>query len=83
MYLPLIRKTQKFPVVTVSEVQEKLPDVEVMHFGNFYRCKVTGRFNKFATVTPIEPPDWLVGTTWEFSWQAIARALAEKGWLTT
>ena len=59
--------------MTVQETKDQLPDVTVVPtFGVFLQCKTTGRGLPFAKVTPIDEA-W-GGCSWQFSWEAVARA---------
>jgi len=61
--------------VTIDEVKERLPDVELRCAANMVvLCQVSGRRNDYATVTiPCAPG----GRTHrhEFSWKAVALAV--------
>lgn len=68
--------------MTIDEAKEQLPDVTVVPtFGVFLQCKTTGRKEKFATVTPLAEA-W-GGCSWQFSWEAIARAATNGSHLHT
>jgi hypothetical protein len=59
--------------MTIKELKEKLPDVKVNVDGKTYTGILTGRINKFATVT-VHHPVW-GKHNFEFSWQAVTRAI--------
>ena len=71
--LPLCMLKLEVATMTAKEAKGQLPDVTVVPtFGVFLACKTTGRNNAFATVTPTDEA-W-GGCSWQFSWDAIARA---------
>ena len=68
--------------MTVPEAKDGLPDVIVVPtFGAFIECRTTGRNERFATVTAVDPA-W-GGASWQFSWEAIARAATKHSPLYT
>lgn len=61
--------------MTDKEARNLLPDVNVLIDGEIRQCRTAGRLNKFATVYQTD-----TGTSWEFSWEAVARAIS-KGYI--
>ena len=64
--------------LTVQDVKRKLPMVKVKWLGLIFRAKVSGRKNKFAGVTPMydsKGKKLKVLATFEFSWEAVTRAV--------
>jgi hypothetical protein len=79
---------QSTQVWTVKSVKEELPSVTVKVGNVRYYGRVTGRLNRFATVTLIEPiepkhkrthpmiaPNTPLWSDHEFAWETIASAL--------
>lgn len=61
--------------MTAEQVREILPDIVVCPMpGVLLDCRVIGRANSFATVTPIKVDGC---GSWNFSWAAIARAITD------
>jgi hypothetical protein len=59
--------------MTVKEARDRLPDVTVVPvFGVFLRCKTSGREERFAIASALD--DGWRGCSWQFSWEAVARA---------
>lgn len=55
---------------TVARVKNELPDVQVKTLTGVLTCRVAGSKNKFASVYAPS-----TGHTWEYSWDAVCRAL--------
>lgn len=58
--------------MSIQEVKDQLPDVTIRYadYPTTYPASVSGRLNRFATVTRIDN-----GMQWEFSWEAVTRAV--------
>ena len=61
------------------EAKQELPNVLIRWHGKLWTGRVTGRLNRFATVSPwVEQsgrrPRTIIGPCFEFSWDAVARA---------
>jgi hypothetical protein len=69
-------------MLTVNEVKVQLPMVKIKWGNHHYWGKVTGRLNKFATVSPFEIIDHKKRVTviynapcFEFSWITVTDAI--------
>lgn len=60
---------------TIAQVKAELPDVKVMHNGKRHLGRVSGRLNQFATVSIGYSPALRDFVDFQFSWEAIARAV--------
>lgn len=69
--------------MTVADVKRELPDVPVKIGRKVYSARLSGRLNQFATVTlsyihHSGPQEHLRGQPWmdwQFSWEAVTRAV--------
>lgn len=59
--------------MTISVFKKNLPQVLVKYDGKVYRCNVSGRKNKFATVKIDLPNKTFV--SWEFAWATLVRSI--------
>ncbi len=70
--------------MTVAEIKRDLPMVKVKYNGNLYWGRVSGRLNKFATVSPYQKIDGkklistIIGPCYEFAWETVTRAVNEN-----
>ena len=55
-------------MLTIEEVKEHLPRVELRYFDRIYSAVIRGRQDKFATV-------FWNDRSWQFSWETITRAI--------
>ena len=68
-------------MLTVNEVKDQLPMVKVEWNGIHYWGKVTGRLNRFATVSPYQIIDrkqlvtTILGPCFKFSWITVTDAI--------
>ncbi len=56
--------------MTIEQIKELLPDVKVNILGTIGLAGVSGRLEKFATITMP-----MTGCSYQVSWDAIARAI--------
>jgi len=63
--------------VTVEDAREYLPSVKVKFDGKLYLCQVTGRLNRFPTVTIRRPGKEMI--QFDTSWEQIARMATTGG----
>ena len=67
--------------MTIEEVKRELPPVLILWNGKKYGGRVTGRLNKFASVSPHTlgrkdgRVDIIMGPIFEFSWDAVCSAV--------
>ena len=64
--------------MTIQEIKDNLPVLVRVQVSDtlVLTCRVTGRCNDFATVTPVDE-GWS-HCSWEFSWQAVARVITDN-----
>lgn len=65
--------------MTIEEIKAELPPVRIKFAGKIYRGSVSGRLNRFATVSPI--PTIALG--FQYSWEAVQRAVNNNSVLLT
>jgi hypothetical protein len=63
--------------MTVEEVKAELPNVLGTWQGKKWTCRVSGRKNKFATVSPWTRPEHgrlktIIGPCFEVAWETVA-----------
>ena len=62
----------------IQQIKDELPMVMGKYNGELYWCRVSGRKNKFATVSPYQPIRQIrtiIGPLFHVSWQAIERSI--------
>ena len=57
--------------LTIEEVKEQLPPVDVRYQGKIMQAMVRGRLNRFASVSLWPSHD----VSFEYSWEAVHRAV--------
>jgi hypothetical protein len=68
-------------MLTIEEVKRDLPMVKGRYNGKLYWCRVTGRLNQFASVSPDHAIDNkklvkpLLGPIFHFSWDSVTNAI--------
>lgn len=67
-------------MLTVEQVKQELPSVHIFWEGKLYWGRVTGRANKFASVSPYQLIDdkplvtTIMGPVFQYTWISVARA---------
>ena len=68
--------------MTVTEIKDFLPKVKLSIAGKVFEATTSGRENGFCAVTVYKPFPGIPWQSWEFSWEAIERAINNKTALT-
>ena len=67
--------------MTIEEIKETLPVVDVKVGKNIYIGSISGRKNSFATISVIMP-DYNNPFIFNFSWKTVERAINNGTYLT-
>lgn len=70
---------------SIESIKRTLPYVKLKWQGHIYVAKVSGRKNRFASVTPeydSKGKSVRGMPTWQFSWTAVAKAASDNTFLT-
>ena len=64
--------------MTINETKDFLPKVKVSINGKIFEATTSGRENGFCAVTVYKPFPGIPWQSWEYSWEAVTRAVNNK-----